>query len=233
MGWINLLQDGAIVALSVSQIMQTRRWSKLRRENEQQEKRIDEYAEKEAKADQSLMHGEAVDNLLRIRKQYGFTRIPGFDGHLVRDPESCRTAHGFNPYLFHAGDSVQIDGVNGELCLTAYSTDQFTATATSDDQRVVSTATFSPDDVIAWKRNTGEWPVEWFTGDPDYANGSSNATVDAEPIAGTDATAEREEPRESDPQTVAAAGIHIVVNGSACSPSEGQCLGSYFHRGSK
>ena len=231
MSWIDLLQDGAIVALSVSQIVQTVGLRTLARRLDSCDRRIEKLTDGSPEQ-VCLMHSETAGQIEYGRSLFGCHHSDVF-GNSIQDPVSVRTAHGFNPYLFNAGDSVRVGWLDEDLTLSGYSCGVFTAKSNTSDSRTSATAKLKPDDVVAWKRNTGEWPVEWFTGDPDYANGSSNATVDAESIAGTDATAARKEPRESDPQTVAAAGIHIVANGSVCSPSEGQCLGSYLHRGSK
>ena len=88
-----------------------------------------------------------------------------------------------NPRLFRKGDSVRIAGSDEEFVLDDYRYGAFAADCVRDG--VTYSAHFPVSSVTAWKRNSGEWPVEWVpAGSSDQSSSVSDASSGDTTIAG-------------------------------------------------
>ena len=161
MDWVNLLQDGAIVSLAVAQIANSSSIRGLRKRVSALEKEARNRARQGKDVDLPLIDGylhspnDAEYRYLTPEGSFTMSRPVDFER---------RIAHGLNPRLFRKGDSVRLSGLHGEFILAGYSNKGFSAWKKSRSSSVATTAVFHADRVTAWKRNTGEWPVEWFMG---------------------------------------------------------------------
>lgn len=89
-----------------------------------------------------------------------------------------------NPRLFRKGDSVRIAGSDEEFVLEDYRYGVFAADCMRDG--VTYSAHFPVSSVTAWKRNSGEWPIEWVAAGPSNQPSSvSNANSGDTTIAGS------------------------------------------------
>jgi hypothetical protein len=148
----DLLQDGSIILLAGSQIIQSFTIRNLRTR----------LLVLKAKAKTSDHNPDSL--------------IQQYEDKIAHDDYRRLTFHiplykvdtSFNFRLFSAGDSVKIYDFDGELILRGYSEDGFIAeTRTNYVPRLGTKVTFHPSRVRAWKRNNGEWPVDWFTTDSE------------------------------------------------------------------
>ena len=169
MDWVNLLQDGAIVSLAVAQIANSSSIRGLRKRVSALEKEARDRARQGKDVDLPLIDGylhspnDAEYRYLTPEGSFTMSRPVDFERRIAR---------GLNPRLFRKGDSVRLSGLQGEFILIGYSWSGFSAVkkaSLSDMDKgssvsVSTTVTFHADRVTAWKRNTGEWPVEWFMG---------------------------------------------------------------------
>ena len=161
MDWVNLLQDGAIICLAVVQVADSFSIRGLR-------KQVDVLGKSKQDKDHDPPLIESYG-----RFGDGLVRSLTF-GNALEDAASreTRAASGFKPCLFRKGDSVRLGGLDGEFILIGYSQSGFSAVEKTglldmnegSSVSVSTTVTFHADRVTAWKRNTGEWPVEWFMG---------------------------------------------------------------------
>lgn len=161
MDWVNLLQDGAIICLAVVQIADSFSIRGLRKQVDGLRK-----SKQDKDHDLTLIESYCKFDDGRVRNLYC--------DQALEDAASreTRAASGFKPCLFRKGDSVQLSGLQGEFILISYSRSGFSAVkkASLFDMNegssvgVSTTVIFHADRVTAWKRNTGEWPVEWFMG---------------------------------------------------------------------
>ena len=162
MDWVNLLQDGAIICLAVVQIADSFSIRGLRKQIEDLRKsKQDKYRDL-----------PLIEAYCKFGDGGSFRSL--YCDQALDDSASyeTRVASGFKPCLFRKGDSVRLSGLQGEFILIGYSWSGFSAVkkaSLSDMDKgssvsVSTTVTFHADRVTAWKRNTGEWPVEWFMG---------------------------------------------------------------------
>ena len=154
MDWVNLLQDGAIICLAVVQIADSFSIRGLRKQIEDLRKsKQDKYRDL-----------PLIEAYCKFGDGGSFRSL--YCERSLQEAASyeTRVAHGFKPCIFRKGDSVRLSGLHGEFILAGYSNKGFSAWKKSRSSSVATTAVFHADRVTAWKRNTGEWPVEWFMG---------------------------------------------------------------------
>lgn len=160
--WVDLLQDAAIVALSVAQIVQAVGSGRQRERLGSVEGKLKTVGER------SLMRSSHDEDMAF----YELIEATQPGNHCSR-----KTKRGLYPYLFGEGDEVLVDGLDETLTLTGFEYGKFTATGEGASGCRLTVA-FSPEDVVAWRRTTGEWPVNWFRGDSDGSRGTCGATRD-------------------------------------------------------
>lgn len=161
MDWVNLLQDGAIICLAVVQIADSFSIRGLRKRVSVVDKEARDGAQQRKDVDLPL-----IDRYLQSPNDAKCRYLTPEGSFTVSRPVDfeCRIARGLNPRLFRKGDSVRLSGLHGEFVLTGYSDKGFSARKKNGSSSITTTVIFHADRVTAWKRNTGEWPVEWFMG---------------------------------------------------------------------
>lgn len=186
MDLVNLLQNAAIIVLSSVSVLQTVR---LHSVNETLDKRIRELAKSSVKRNPTLVEAEQerIMNLYLEHEQVVSVRWE------KQDDESASTPR-LNSDLFRKGDSVQLSGLEGEYILTGYQDKCFTACKTTRDQSISTKVVFPAEKVKAWKRNTGEWPLDWVTRSGDDLDDCANATNGDDPCELTLRRADLTEP---------------------------------------
>lgn len=214
----DFLQDGSIILLAGSQIIQSFTIRNLRQ-------RLSTLKAKAKTSDHnpdSLIQ-QYEDNIARNDYRRPFFHTPAGNAD-----------NGFNFRLFSAGDSVKVYGFDGELILRGYSEDGFIAeTRTLPFSRFSATVAFHPNRVMAWKRNNGEWPVDWFTGGSDCRTGSSNANDGEEETDANGTEAAQETSMAASPLRHEDSGTSTVPVSSVSISNEDPQTASRAHRGSK
>lgn len=116
MDWVNLLQDGAIICLAITQIAGSFSIRGLR-------KQVEDLRKSKQDKDHDLPLIESYG-----RFGGGLVRSLTF-GNALEDAASreTRAASGFKPCLFRKGDSVRLGGLDGEFILIGYSQSGFSA----------------------------------------------------------------------------------------------------------
>ena len=154
MDWVNLLQDGAIICLAITQIVDSFSIRGLRKQVvDLRKSKQDKYRDL-----------PLIESYCKFGDGGSFRSL--YCERSLQEAASyeTRVASGFKPCIFRKGDSVRLSGLHGEFILTGYSGNGFSAWKKNGSSSITTTVTFHADRVTAWKRNTGEWPVEWFMG---------------------------------------------------------------------
>ena len=154
MDWVNLLQDGAIICLAITQIAGSFSVRGLR-------KQVDGLRKSKQDKDRDL---PLIESYCKFGDGGSFRSL--YCERSLQEAASyeTRVASGFKPCIFRKGDSVRLTGLHGEFILAGYSNEGFLAWKKNRSSSVATNVVFHADRVTAWKRNTGEWPVEWFMG---------------------------------------------------------------------
>lgn len=168
--WVDLLQDAAIVALSVAQIGHV--VGTCRRET-----RLSAVEKTASGVLDSLPPVPLMDTDANGSQGDGaFRRVAGIYGGVHYASEMPRNRYGLHPEIFSAGDEVLVDGFEGVLELTGFDNGRFEAVCRDAGHGMGTTVGFEPDKVRAWRRTNGEWPVNWFHGS---SQASRNVPADA------------------------------------------------------